>query len=219
MTPRPASGCCSRCCAASLLALAGCGGDDDESTSATTATETAGDDHRGRDGPAIKVGLVTDIGGLDDRSFNFLANKGLEQARARARGRRAASSSRARTPTTSRTSPASRRQKYDLVIAVGFLMADALDTVAKQFPDVELRDHRLRPGGAEVEAEERPRPALQGAGGGLPRRLPRRPRHQAGGRLAAGDRLGRRAEDPAGRPVHRRLPGGRQEGRTRRSRR
>ena len=31
-------------------------------------------------GPAIKIGLVTDIGGLDDRSFNFLANKGLEQA-------------------------------------------------------------------------------------------------------------------------------------------
>ena len=79
----------------------------------------------------------------------------------------------------------------------------------------ELRDHRLRAGGDEVEAQERPRPALQGAGGGLPRRLPRGPRHQAGGRLAAGDRLGRRAEDPAGRPVHRGLPGRRQEGQSR----
>ena len=60
-----------------VLALAGCGSDD-ESTSttapepATTTTAAAG--------PAIKVGLVTDIGGLDDRSFNFLANKGLQRA-------------------------------------------------------------------------------------------------------------------------------------------
>src|SRR5215207_3831010 len=30
---------------------------------------------------AYKVALVTDIGGLDDRSFNFLANKGLTQAK------------------------------------------------------------------------------------------------------------------------------------------
>ena len=28
-----------------------------------------------------KVALVTDIGGLDDRSFNFLANKGLNDAK------------------------------------------------------------------------------------------------------------------------------------------
>ena len=28
-----------------------------------------------------KVTLVTDIGGLDDRSFNFLANKGLQLAK------------------------------------------------------------------------------------------------------------------------------------------
>ena len=29
----------------------------------------------------IKVGLVTDIGGLNDKCFNFLANKGLQQAK------------------------------------------------------------------------------------------------------------------------------------------
>ena len=32
-------------------------------------------------GDAFKVALVTDIGGLDDRSFNFLANKGLQRAK------------------------------------------------------------------------------------------------------------------------------------------
>ena len=41
---------------------------------------------------------------------------------------------------------------------------------------------------------------------------------QEGGR-AAGDRLGRRAEDPAGRPVHRGLPGGREKAESRGSRR
>ncbi len=69
---------CSPVCV--LLAVAGCGGDDNDATSGTTATEAAGTTTEASNGPAIKVGLVTDIGGLDDRSFNFLANNGLEQA-------------------------------------------------------------------------------------------------------------------------------------------
>ena len=197
-----------------LVAVAGCGGDDNAATTGTTATEAAGTtaDTTSK-GPAIKVGLVTDIGGLDDRSFNFLANNGARAGGAASSACRDASSSRAPTPTTSRTSPALAKAKYDLVIAVGFLMADALDTVAKQFPDINFAIIDFDQSLDEVETQERPRPALQGAGGGLPRRLPRRPRHQGGGGLAAGDRLGRRAEDPAGRPVHRGLPGRRQEGR------
>ena len=39
------------------------------------------------------------------------------------------------------------RQQYDLVIAVGFLMAEATEKVANAFPRHELRDHRL-PAGA-----------------------------------------------------------------------
>ena len=64
-----------------VLVLAGCGGDDETAGSATTGADTvvtSGTTEGG--GDAIKVGLVTDIGGLDDRSFNFLANKGLERA-------------------------------------------------------------------------------------------------------------------------------------------
>ena len=67
----------------------------------------------------------------------------------------------------------------------------------------------------KTKPQERPGPALQGAGGRLPRRLPRRARRRRTKRAQAGDRLGRRAEDPAGRPLHRGLPGGREEGRTR----
>ena len=120
-------------CAALMFVAAGCGGDD-ESTGATTATETAGTTTGTSAGPAIKVGLVTDIGGLDDRSFNFLANKGLDQAERElgVQGRVVVSRTNA-DYVPNLTSLA--KAKYDLVIAVGFLMADALDTVAKQFPD------------------------------------------------------------------------------------
>ena len=119
---------------AALLALAGCGGEDDESAGATTAAETAGTTTEGSTGPALKIGLVTDIGGLDDRSFNFLANTGLERAEDElgVQGRVVISRSNA-DYVPNLTSLA--KAKYDLVIAVGFLMADALDTVAKQFPD------------------------------------------------------------------------------------
>ena len=120
-------------CAALLLVLAGCGGDDD-SASATTAAAAAGTTTEASTGSAIKVGLVTDIGGLDDRSFNFLANNGLEQAESElgVQGRVVVSRNNA-DYVPNLTSLA--KAKYDLVIAVGFLMADALDTVAKQFPD------------------------------------------------------------------------------------
>ena len=114
-----------------VLTLAGCGGSDDESASTTARSR---DDDRGRR-PALEVGLVTDIGGLDDRSFNFLANKGLQQAESElgVTGRVVVSRSNADyVPNLSSLA----NQDYDLVIAVGFLMADAVDTVAKRFPDV-----------------------------------------------------------------------------------
>jgi basic membrane protein A len=120
-----------------VLVLAGCGGDETNG-SATTATgtvEATGTIKLVPAGPALKVGLVTDIGGLDDRSFNFLANKGLEQAERElgVKGRVVVSRSNADyVPNLSTLA----NQKYDLVIAVGFLMADAVDTVAKRFPDV-----------------------------------------------------------------------------------
>ena len=82
----------------------------------------------------IKVGLVTDIGGLNDRSFNQLANEGLERAKSElgVEGRVLTSKSNADyVPNLSTLA----QQKYDLVIGVGFLMAEAMETVAKKFPD------------------------------------------------------------------------------------
>ena len=119
-----------------LLAAPGCGGDDEDDGDAagTTAADT-GTDTTGGTGPAIKVGLVTDIGGLDDRSFNFLANQGLEQAEDElgAEGRVVISRSNSDyVPNLSTLA----QQDYDIVIGVGFLMAEAVETVANRFPDV-----------------------------------------------------------------------------------
>jgi basic membrane protein A len=109
------------------VVAAGCGGDEDEGGGggATTGQEEK---------PAIKVGLVTDIGGLNDRSFNQLANEGLERSKSElgVEGQAVTSKSNADyVPNLSRLA----RQQYDLVIGVGFLMADAINTVAKKFPN------------------------------------------------------------------------------------
>jgi basic membrane protein A len=85
----------------------------------------------------IKVGLVTDIGGLNDRSFNQLAYQGLQRAQSQLgiQGRVLTSKSNADyIPNLSSLA----QQHYDLVIGVGFLMADAMDTVASKFPNTKF---------------------------------------------------------------------------------
>ena len=82
----------------------------------------------------FKVALVTDIGGLDDRSFNFLANKGLQDAKKQlgVEGRVFISKSNADYVPNLSTAA---RQGYNLIISVGFLMGDATNTVASKLPN------------------------------------------------------------------------------------
>jgi basic membrane protein A and related proteins len=112
---------------AAPLALGACGGDDDEAGGgqATTETTTA---------KAIKVGLVTDLGQLNDRGFNQLAYEGLKRAERELgiEGRVVQSASAADyVPNMRRLA----RDGYDLVIGVGFAQGDAIDTVATRFPE------------------------------------------------------------------------------------
>jgi basic membrane protein A len=78
--------------------------------------------------------VVTDIGGLNDRSFNALANAGIQRA-AKELGieeRVLISESNADyVPGLSQLA----QQQFDLIVPVGFLMADATNTVATKFPD------------------------------------------------------------------------------------
>jgi len=123
--------------AALVLALPACGGDEDDDDGGEAGGDTSAEvteTETGGSGVAIRVGLVTDIGGLDDRSFNFLANQGLERAQDQlgVQGRVVISRSNADyVPNLSSLAQGG----YDLVIGVGFLMAEAIGTVASRFPD------------------------------------------------------------------------------------
>ena len=84
-----------------------------------------------------KVTLVTDIGGLDDRSFNFLANKGLQEAKKKLAIDGTvfiSKSDRDYVPNLTRAA----RNGSGLVIGVGFLMANAVAQVAKRFPNTKF---------------------------------------------------------------------------------
>jgi basic membrane protein A len=112
-----------------LLAVlaAGCGSKKNAAgtTTAASTTTTAAS--------SFKVGLSTDTGGLNDRSFKHLAYVGLQ---------RAAGELGVQTRVVTSKSPsdyipnltALAKQGYDLIIGVGFTEIDALKTVAKAFP-------------------------------------------------------------------------------------
>jgi len=110
------------------VVAAGCGGDDDSGSGDSGAAATA------TPAKKIKVGLVTDIGGLNDRSFNQLANEGLTKAGSDLGVDTRVLTSKSNADYVPNLSTLAQ-QKYDLVIGVGFLMADAMDTVAQKFPD------------------------------------------------------------------------------------
>ncbi len=136
------------------LALAACGSSNSSSSSsssaagggstsssapaATSSSSAAGTSSSGAVSPSnFKVGVVTDIGGLNDHGFNHLAYEGLLRAEQQLhiKGRVLTSSSGADyTPNLTTLA----QQGYNLVVPVGFLMADATDAVAKQFPNVKF---------------------------------------------------------------------------------
>ncbi|HET9847153.1 MAG TPA: BMP family ABC transporter substrate-binding protein [Candidatus Dormibacteraeota bacterium] len=114
-----------------LLALAACGGTSGAGTPAKT----------------FKIGLVTDTGGLNDKSFNHLAAVGL--ARAASTGNICSSLTCKGelgvqgdvTESHNGTDYVPNLQNYatrnyDLVIGVGFLMAESIGTVSGNFPNI-----------------------------------------------------------------------------------
>ena len=105
--------------------IAACG--DEESDSGGGGTSTT------RTEKKIKVAVVTDTGGLNDRSFNALAYKGLKRTKADLGADIRVLISKSNADYVPNLSSLAR-QKYDLIVANGFLMADATATVAKSFP-------------------------------------------------------------------------------------
>jgi basic membrane protein A and related proteins len=124
------------------LGLAACGS---SSSSTTSSASTASSGSSGASsattsaasssGSGFKVGLVTDIGGLNDHGFNHLSYEGLLQAESQlgVKGTVLQSNSGADyIPNLTRLAAAGNK----LVIAVGYLMAQPLQTVATKYPNV-----------------------------------------------------------------------------------
>jgi basic membrane protein A and related proteins len=108
-----------------LLIAAGCGGGGKKPSANTTTATTGGSD--------MKVGLVTDIGGLNDRGFNHLSYLGLVRAQRELGIEQRvyqAKSTQDYVPNLSTFA----RNGNDLTIGVGFTEATAMDTVATNFP-------------------------------------------------------------------------------------
>src|SRR5262249_23690991 len=98
--------------------LAACGG----SSSAGAATKK-------------KICLAADTGGLNDKSFNQLANEGLEKAKNQLNVTgevKVAASADDYVPNLTNFATA----KCDLIVAVGFLIQPAVGKVSKDFPNI-----------------------------------------------------------------------------------
>ncbi|MCX7940013.1 MAG: BMP family ABC transporter substrate-binding protein, partial [Thermoflexales bacterium] len=82
----------------------------------------------------IKVGLVTDVGSLDDRSFNASAWEGVQRA-VRDFGVEAKAIESKQPTDYIKNIQAFVNEGYDLIITVGFLMGDDTRKAAEMYPD------------------------------------------------------------------------------------
>jgi basic membrane protein A and related proteins len=110
-----------------VFLTAGCGGSGKKSSANTTSTS-------GTSGKTFKVGLVTDISGLNDRGFNHLSYVGLKRAQAQFGVQGEVFQTKAAQEYVPNLSTFARRG-YDLTVGVGFTEAIAIDTVANTFPN------------------------------------------------------------------------------------
>ena len=85
----------------------------------------------------FKIGMVTDVGGLGDQSFNDAAYRGLQMLEKELGVEITVVESAMMTDYVVNIS-ALAEEGYDLVWAVGFLMQDALAEVAEIFPDTKF---------------------------------------------------------------------------------
>lgn len=88
-------------------------------------------------GAGKKAGLVTDVGGVHDRSFNQLAWEGLQQA-GKDLGMEVKFTESKQNADYSANLTRYAEAGYGIIFAVGFLMQDALKDVAPRFPKVKF---------------------------------------------------------------------------------
>jgi phosphate/phosphite/phosphonate ABC transporter binding protein len=86
---------------------------------------------------AMKVGLVTDIGGVNDKSFNQSAWAGVQKA-AKEFGMESKFIESKQPTDYEKNIDQFATEKYDVIITVGFLMGDATAAKALQYPNIKF---------------------------------------------------------------------------------
>ncbi len=123
---------------------------------AVGAASCGGDDDEGGGGDKIKVGLVTDTGGVDDRGFNQFSIAGLDKAASDLDIEKRVYVSNSADDYEPNLE-AAVDDGNDLVIAVGFLLAPSAIKVATENPDVSFAgvDHFYGPPGDKACEESK----------------------------------------------------------------
>ncbi len=104
---------------------------------ASACTNTGGGSPGASGGKALKIGLVTDVGTLDDKSFNEASWKGTQDGAAAVGG--TASNIVTKTPADYATNINSFiDQKYDVIVTVGFALGNATLAAAQANPNVKF---------------------------------------------------------------------------------
>ncbi len=127
-------------CGMSLLAVVGLMGCPASKETGTTTTPGEGKPNTVAAGKPFRAALVLDVGGVDDKSFNAAAWAGLQKAQ-KELGLGTDDVKYVETKSPSDYTANLRTfasQGYDVVIAVGFAMEDALKEVAAEFPAVKF---------------------------------------------------------------------------------
>ena len=118
-----------------------------------------------------KIALVTDLGGRGDLSFNDMGFKGADEAAAKFGLELVTIQSNSGTDYLPNLQNAARTGDFDIIVGVGFLLADAMAEVCDQFPDQNFAIIDVtwlgKPNLMEIGYEENKGSALVGALGAM----------------------------------------------------
>lgn len=120
--------------------LAACGSDDDASTD-TSNNDTTGDNDATEEAAsdALTIAMVTDVGGVDDKSFNQSAWEGIKEwgaANGLSKGDGGYDYLQSQSEADYNTNlNLLIRRDFDLIFGVGYMMGDAISEIAAENPD------------------------------------------------------------------------------------
>lgn len=121
--------------AAMCMSLVACGGSNTNTTENNNTAESGS--AAAKDTSDLKIGLVTDVGGVNDGSFNQTAWEGME----RAAEELGVTVNYLESGTDADYAPNLETfadEEYDLIISIGYMLADATRTAAEQNPDIKF---------------------------------------------------------------------------------